>query len=93
MSECWRCGRAVPEAAGTGYVFGVVCDRRECQQVKLGVMDRWKWFWFRASLGRHPRASAFGADGSYNYPRGYDESSLNTAVEAERMREGRADAA
>lgn len=91
MPECYRCGRAIPEVgSSTGYVFGRICDRTTCQRVKLALSKRWQTFWFKACLPGPDwmgRAAAFGMDGSYNYPSGMGESSLNTLHEANRMRD------
>lgn len=96
MSQCYRCGRALPEIGGHAFLFGRLCDRRDCHAVATMLSNRWRWFWFRASPPADPgdpgRAAAFSLEGEYQYPRGYDESSLQTLIDANRLREERGSA-
>lgn len=85
--QCWNCGRAVRRASGTSYVFGVVCDRRRCRELKSALSHRFKTFWFRACLpgpNAHGRAGSFTPDGEPNWPSGITESSLQTNIDSKR---------
>lgn len=90
-TECWNCGRAVPTAAGTSYVFGVICDRRRCRQLKPALSPRLKMFWFRAQLPGPDylgRGGSFTLDGEPNWPAGITESSLQTNIDSKRRAPG-----
>jgi hypothetical protein len=86
--RCWRCDRAMPELGGSGYVFGRVCDRRECQQVKQALSKCDTWHWFRmqppepdGSLGR---GGGYSLDGERQTPRGMCEPDLQEKIDMDR---------
>lgn len=95
MSECWHCGRAVPDWAGTAYVFGVVCDRRECRELKSALNPRFKKFWFRACLpgpNASGRAGSFDLNGEPNWPSGITEMSMQKNIDSKRRLQERGSA-
>lgn len=86
MTECWRCGRAVDErsASAKAYVFGVVCGRRECRQVRMMLSKCDERFWFRASLparGGGGRPASYTMDGDRNYQQAMSDPGLNRSME------------
>jgi len=90
MTKCHRCGRATIETIGRSYVFGVVCDRRECKQVRQALSDCDTWHWFKACLpepnpvapGGYPgRAGGYSHAGERQTPRGMCEPDLQDKID------------
>ena len=85
MTCCARCGRAVPQYHGRKFVFGVVCDRSECQKVRQGFSKCDSWFWFRARPpepdGYPGRGGGYSLDGDRQTPRGMCEPDLQDKID------------
>lgn len=85
-SRCHRCGRAVAPGNGTGYVYGIICNRADCHRVNQALSPRFAWFWFKTRLPTQDspgRAASYTLDGEPQTPRGMTEPSTMRALEAD----------
>ena len=75
-------------------MFGRVCDRRECQQVKQALSKCDTWHWFKICLpepypvaagGSRGRGGGYSLDGDRQTPRGMCEPDLQDKIDMDQQ--------